>query len=81
MPVLPRGGDELEREGQRSSRRVCQNTAGTKYNLLQRRRLITSFVSLSETTGGLLEQAAEDASVQELPCHSEHHTEHITCYF
>lgn len=76
MPVLPRGGgDDLGREGQVSSRRVGRGS------LLLLLLLLVSFSplppphasSLPETTGGLPEQPAEDAHVQELPCHGEGH--------
>lgn len=77
MPVLPRGGgDDLGREGQVSSRRVGRGSL-----LLLLLFFLVSFSppppphasSFPETTGGLPEQPAEDAHVQELPRHGEDH--------
>lgn len=68
MPVLPRGGeDELNREGQVSSRRVAAAPAAPAAFL----QWLTLPVVSAETAGGLLEQPAEDAHVQELSRNGE----------
>lgn len=65
MPVLPRGGDEeLNREGQVSSRRVGAASVATAS--IPAQSLMPSLIH-AETTGRLPKQPAEDAHVQELP--------------
>lgn len=71
MPVLPRGGeDELNREGQVSSRRVAAAPAAPAAPAAFLQWLTLPVVS-AETAGGLLEQPAEDAHVQELSRNGE----------